>query len=117
MADKKGYMKQVESGVVSNPDVIVEANKALLDMRLQKQLELDNQLLQKRLFDVVSNNLRVLEPKSEFEKLDEYWDVYKQLHANDFAKKMVEFDARLGQLDKAIAAREERVRELTGDEQ
>lgn len=116
MADEKSYLKQVDSGVVrSNPEAIKEALMALDDAKKQKELEIQNQELQKKLYKVVNENLRVLEPKSEFEKLDEYWILYKQIHANDFEKRFVEFDSKLRQLDKMIKVREERVAEMMGD--
>lgn len=115
MADEASYLKQVESGVIlNNPDAVSDAQKALEDMQKQKQLELENQELQKKLFKIVNDNLRVLEPKNQYETVEEYWDIYKKVHANDFSKKMVEFEARLRQLDKVIKAREERVQEVTG---
>jgi hypothetical protein len=115
MADQKSYLKQVESGVVLSDDqAINETERAISSVDVQKQLELENQELQRELFKVVNSHLRIIKPEFEYQELDEFWDLQRRLHENDFRKREVEFEARLAQLDKIRAAREDRLKELTG---
>jgi hypothetical protein len=116
MADQKSYLKQVDSGVVlSDAEAVEDTEGAIKSIEVQKQLEVENQDLQRKLFRLVNDNLRLLKPEFKYQELDEFWELQKQLHANDFKKREVEFDARLKQLDKIKVAREERLKELTGD--
>lgn len=116
MADEKSYLKQVESGKVkTDEEVIEQAEAALRDMEYQGELEERNWDAQEKLYQVVNNNIRVLNPEHEYQKVDEFWELQRELHTIAHERSKIQHDGTMRQIAKAISEREKQLKDLKGE--
>lgn len=116
MADEKSYLAQLESGKVqSNDEAIEQAEAALRDMEYQQELEVKAWEAQEKVYVVVNNNIKVLNPEHEYQKLQEFWDAQKELHTISHERSKIAHDVQMRQLEKAVNARKEEIKVLKGE--
>lgn len=110
---KKSYLAQVESG-----DLTVGIEKQEKDVQ-RHILLLDNikkdWAVKCREFELLKTSARIIEPKYEYQKLDEYWAIQNDYRELEQQRQKIDFDDRIAQLEKVIKAKQDELARLKGE--
>lgn len=81
---------------------------ALAELKIEKDINF-------RLNSIVVENIKPLEVNHEYQKVDEYWTLQKELTKIAINRSMREFDMRIAQTQKAVDAKKENLRQMKGE--
>lgn len=114
MVEKESYLEQLKSGD-TNKDLLAKAEKDLERHEIILEIQVKENKLHKREYDIVSKAPKPIKLVQEYQELGDYWVLQDEYRAINRQRQVLEDEDSLLRIRKVVDAKREEVKRLKGD--